>query len=90
LEGCTPTVDNACNDNTLTFSVGAERSACAAPIRQNGVEAASGDSRHSAASGGIPLVPTDPELAAVAEAWATLPPAIKAGILAMVRSTGGA
>lgn len=31
----------------------------------------------------------DPELGAIIDAWPTLPDAIKAGILAMVRTAGG-
>jgi hypothetical protein len=31
--------------------------------------------------------PTDPDLAAIVEAWPGLPEAIKAGILAMVKAT---
>jgi len=31
----------------------------------------------------------DPDLAAVVEAWPSLPEAIKAGILAMIRAAGG-
>lgn len=37
-----------------------------------------------------PATPTDPELAAVAAAWPTLPPAIRAGIVAMVAAAGPA
>lgn len=33
--------------------------------------------------------PTDPELAAVVAAWPDLPPAIRAGVLALVRAAGG-
>lgn len=33
--------------------------------------------------------PLDPQLAAVARAWPTLPEPIKAGILAMIRAAGG-
>jgi hypothetical protein len=33
---------------------------------------------------------TDPDLAAVVEAWPTLPAAIRAGILAMVKAASGA
>ena len=33
--------------------------------------------------------PTDPELAAVVTAWPDLPPAIRAGIMAMVAAAGG-
>ncbi len=33
--------------------------------------------------------PTDPDLEAVAMAWPTLPAALKAGILAMVKAAGG-
>jgi hypothetical protein len=33
--------------------------------------------------------PDDPELAALVAAWPTLPEAIRAGILAMVRAAGG-
>jgi len=36
-----------------------------------------------------PPKPTDPELAAVAAAWPDLPPAIRAGIVAMVKAAGG-
>jgi len=37
-----------------------------------------------------PPEPTDPELAAVAAAWPGLPPALRAGIAAMVKAaTGG-
>ncbi|NOT02909.1 MAG: hypothetical protein HOP29_20095 [Phycisphaerales bacterium] len=36
-----------------------------------------------------PTNSTDPELAAVVEAWTTLPDAIRAGIVAMVRASGG-
>jgi len=35
------------------------------------------------------LLPDDPGLAAVVEAWPDLPEAIRAGILAMVRATSG-
>jgi hypothetical protein len=34
-----------------------------------------------------PAVPVDPELAAVVGAWATLPPAVRTGILAMLKAT---
>ena len=34
----------------------------------------------------VPQAPFDPELAAVVEAWGTLPEAIKTGIVAMVRA----
>jgi hypothetical protein len=34
-----------------------------------------------------PTAEADPELTEVAAAWETLPPAIRAGILAMVRSS---
>lgn len=33
--------------------------------------------------------PFDPQLAAVVEAWPTLPEPIKAGVLAMIRASGG-
>ena len=52
---------------------------------------------HSAPSapnspGNPPTPPTDPELAAIAAAWPDLPPAIRAGIVAMVKAArpGGA
>jgi hypothetical protein len=32
---------------------------------------------------------SDPDLTAVVNAWPTLPDALKAGILAMIRATGG-
>ncbi|MFM9957260.1 MAG: hypothetical protein ACKVZJ_04225 [Phycisphaerales bacterium] len=35
-----------------------------------------------------PLSPSDPELAAVVAAWPDLPPAIRAGIVAMVKASG--
>ena len=35
----------------------------------------------------VPAVPADPALAAVCEAWATLPPAVRAGIIAMVKAS---
>jgi hypothetical protein len=34
----------------------------------------------------LPAAPTDPDLAAVVEAWPELPDALKAGILAMVKA----
>lgn len=36
-----------------------------------------------------PTPPTDPELAAVVRAWPTIPQAVRAGIVAMVRAAGG-
>ena len=33
-------------------------------------------------------LPTDPDLAAVVAAWPGLPPAIRAGVLALVRAGG--
>ena len=36
----------------------------------------------------IPDAPTDPELAAVVAAWPDLPPAIRAGVLALVKAAG--
>lgn len=36
-----------------------------------------------------PAKPTDPELAAVVAAWTDLPPAVRAGIVAMVRAAAG-
>ena len=38
----------------------------------------------------VPLPPTDPDLSAVVNAWAKLPSALKAGIVAMVRAAGDA
>jgi hypothetical protein len=37
-----------------------------------------------------PAKPTDPELAAVVAAWPDLPPAIRAGVLALVKAAGAA
>ncbi len=34
-------------------------------------------------------LPTDPDLAALIDAWPTLPRAVKAGIVAMVKAAGG-
>ncbi len=44
-----------------------------------------------APSGGSPgaVKPADPDLARVVAAWATLPPAIKAGIVALVKAATG-
>jgi len=36
-----------------------------------------------------PVKPTDPELAAMVAAWPDLPPAIRAGVLALVKAAGG-
>lgn len=36
-----------------------------------------------------PTLPTDPELAAVVAAWSDLPPAVRAGIVVMVKVAGG-
>lgn len=36
-----------------------------------------------------PTPPADPELAAVIAAWSGLPPALRAGIAAMVKAAGG-
>jgi len=35
------------------------------------------------------LTPSDPDLAAIVKAWPALPAALKAGILAMVKASGG-
>jgi hypothetical protein len=40
----------------------------------------------SGAERDIEAVPADPDLAAVVAAWADLPPALRAGILAMVKA----
>ena len=34
-------------------------------------------------------IPSDPDMAELAKTWPKLPDAIKAGIMAMIRSTGG-
>lgn len=36
-----------------------------------------------------PTMPADPDLAAVARAWPGLPPAVRAGIVAMVKASAG-
>lgn len=36
-----------------------------------------------------PPTPADPDLAAVIAAWPDLPPAVRAGVVAMVRAAGG-
>lgn len=48
-----------------------------------------GESRKSTVSGGSKPAPEDAELAVVNAAWPTLPEAIRAGILAMVKAAGG-
>jgi hypothetical protein len=35
------------------------------------------------------IAPTDPDLSSLIAAWPTLPPALKAGIVAMVKAAGG-
>jgi hypothetical protein len=37
---------------------------------------------------GAPMAPLDPDLAAVVDAWPTLPEPIRAGILGMIRTAG--
>ena len=54
----------------------------------------SGGSKSGNKEGGFgpptaPPKPTDPELAAVVAAWPDLPPALRAGIVAMVKAAGG-
>jgi len=49
---------------------------------------ASGQSGAESGALGAREAPVDPDLAAVVDAWPTLPAAIKAGILAMVRAGG--
>jgi hypothetical protein len=46
----------------------------------------SSDSAHSAGAADHRVAVTDPELHAVVISWATLPPFVKAGILAMIRA----
>jgi hypothetical protein len=53
----------------------------------------SGGSKSGNKGGGFgppspPATPTDPELAAVVAAWSDLPPAVRAGIVAMVKAAG--
>jgi len=45
---------------------------------------------HPDAKPPLPALPDDPDFRAVAEAWPSLPAALKAGILAMVKATGAA
>lgn len=50
----------------------------------------SGNIRGGSGSPAAPVTPpTDPELAAVVVAWPTIPQAVRAGIVAMVRAAGG-
>lgn len=49
----------------------------------------SGNKDTSSAVSPAPERPTDPELASVVVAWPNLPPAIRAGIVAMVKASGG-
>ena len=55
-------------------------------IKSGNIGAGFGPPTHSA----TPNLPTDPELAAVVAAWPDLPPAIRAGVLALVKAAGGA
>ncbi len=56
-------------------------------IRQNSANPAPRGAKSGAVT---PTVPdTDPLLAALIDAWPTLPEPIQAGIIAMVRATGG-
>jgi hypothetical protein len=50
-----------------------------------GLDIRGGLNKHAAARGGLTGNLTDPDLADVVNAWPTLPPAIRAGIAAMVR-----
>ena len=45
----------------------------------------SGNNEAMVATPTISTVPTDPKLAAIVAAWPTLPPAIRAGVMAMVK-----
>jgi hypothetical protein len=44
---------------------------------------------HETAAAAPASVPLDDDLVAVVEAWATLPAAVRVGIMAMVRAAGG-
>ncbi|MBL9032754.1 MAG: hypothetical protein JNM80_13755 [Phycisphaerae bacterium] len=44
----------------------------------------------ASATAPTPATPTDPELAAVVAVWSDLPPAIRAGVLALVKAAKGA
>lgn len=48
-----------------------------------------GDSAPDSAFG-PKTVPTDPDLSALVAAWPTIPPALRAGIVAMVKAAGAA
>ena len=70
LATCKPTAVKPSPNNDLEIDAPAARSAFAAPSAQNPVETAR----------------NDPDLAVVVEAWPTLPEAVRAGILAMVKA----
>jgi hypothetical protein len=50
--------------------------------------ATGGESGAQSGAPGAPNGPVNPDLVAVVEAWPSLPAALKAGILAMVRAAG--
>ena len=59
------------------------------PSGNEGVSKTDGSKSGNNGRGFDPAMPADPELAAVVAAWPTLPPAIRAGVLALVAAAGG-
>jgi hypothetical protein len=59
------------------------------PLNSSGNEGFPDESGAESGALDAEIEPKDPELGAIIDAWPTLPEALKAGILAMVRTVGG-
>lgn len=57
------------------------------PVSDSGGSKSGNTGAPSSGSPG-PAAPADPDLAAVVAAWPDLPPALRAGVLALVRAAG--
>ncbi len=74
-----------------TFSLGSGRHSAETPENTEVFEGGSATPSYSASYStpkSTPEAPADPELAAVVRAWPDLPPAIRAGVLALVKAAG--
>lgn len=72
-----------------TFSLGSGRHSAETPVNTEVSEGGSATPSYSASYSTpkpAPEAPTDPELAAVVAVWSDLPPALRAGIVAMVKA----